>query len=173
MANQKTTLDIPALLGPLPVQFRWPAQAEPFRIPVFGRAMRGAGYISIRRSDRKAAFESLRQAAEKIRAGYSILIFPEGTRSLDGSLKPFKKGGFVMAIGVRAPIVPVAIRGTYEILPRNTMLIRSKDVVVSIGEPIATARFTADSKEALMEDVRHAICRGLSAARTAMKTCRC
>jgi 1-acyl-sn-glycerol-3-phosphate acyltransferase len=164
MANHQSNLDIPVLLGHLPVQFRWLAKAELFRIPVFGRAMRGAGYISIDRADRQAAFESLRQAAEKIRRGFSILIFPEGTRSLDGSLKPFKKGGFVMAIGAGVPIVPVAVRGTYDIQPKNTLLIRPKDVTVDIGEPIATAEFTLDTKEALMEAVREAICRGLSGA---------
>ena len=164
MANHQSNLDIPVLLGHLPVQFRWLAKAELFKIPVFGQAMRGAGYISVDRADRPAAFESLRQAAEKIRSGYSILIFPEGTRSLDGSLKPFKKGGFVMAIGAGVPVVPVAVRGTYGIMPKNTWLIRPKDVAVDIGEPLATAGFTLDSKEALMEAVRNAISRGLASA---------
>lgn len=162
MANHQSNLDIPVLLGHLPVQFRWLAKAELFRIPVFGQAMRGAGYISIDRADRQAAIESLRQAAAKIRSGYSILIFPEGTRSLDGELKAFKKGGFVMAIGAGVPIVPVALRGTYGIMPKNTWLIRPKDVAVMIGEPLATAGFTLDSKEALMQAVRNAISRGLA-----------
>lgn len=173
MANHQSNLDIPVLLGHLPVQFRWLAKAELFRIPVFGRAMRGAGYISIDRGDRKAAFESLRQAAEKIRGGFSVLIFPEGTRSLDGSLRPFKKGGFVMAIAAGVPIVPVAVRGTYEILPKNSMLIRPRDVTVNIGEPIGTERFKPNDKEALMEAVRSVIDRDLAAAGTEMKTGRC
>lgn len=164
MANHQSNLDIPVLLGHLPVQFRWLAKAELFRIPVFGQAMRGAGYISIDRADRQSAFESLRQATEKIRSGLSILIFPEGTRSLDGSLKPFKKGGFVMAITAGVPIVPVAVRGTYSIMPKNTWLIRPKDVTVVIGEPLSTAGFTLDSKETLMEAVRNAISRGLAPA---------
>lgn len=164
MANHQSNLDIPVLLGHLPVQFRWLAKAELFRIPVFGRAMRGAGYISIDRSDRKAAFQSLQQAAEKIHRGFSILIFPEGTRSLDGSLRPFKKGGFIMAIGAGVPIVPVAVRGTYDIMPKNSMLIRPKDVTVAIGEPIATSGFSLDSRDALMEAVRQGICGGLAAA---------
>ncbi|MCE5224568.1 MAG: 1-acyl-sn-glycerol-3-phosphate acyltransferase, partial [Porphyromonadaceae bacterium] len=138
------------------------AKAELFRIPIFGRAMRGARYISIERSDRAAAFGSLQQAAEKIRQGASILIFPEGTRSLDGSLKAFKKGGFVMAVGTGAPIVPVAVRGTYDIMPKHGMLIRPRPVVVDIGEPIATQGLALDSKEALMDGVRSAIRLGLA-----------
>jgi 1-acyl-sn-glycerol-3-phosphate acyltransferase len=164
MANHQSNLDIPVLLGHLPVQFRWLAKAELFRIPVFGQAMRGAGYISINRSDRKAALESLQLASEKVRGGLSILIFPEGTRSLNGSLKPFKKGGFVMAIGTGVPIVPVAVRGTYDIMPKGSVLIRPRGVQVAIGEPIATAGFSLDSKDALMEAVHNAICRGLAAA---------
>jgi 1-acyl-sn-glycerol-3-phosphate acyltransferase len=164
MANHQSNLDIPVLLGHLPVQFRWLAKAELFKIPVFGQAMRGAGYISIDRADRPAAFESLQEAREKIRSGCSIVIFPEGTRSLDGSLKPFKKGGFVMAIGAGAPIVPLAVRGTHGIMPKNTWLIRPGDVALYIGEPLATEGYTLESKEALMEAVRNAISRGLASA---------
>ncbi|MGE5256558.1 MAG: lysophospholipid acyltransferase family protein [Hyphomicrobiales bacterium] len=164
MANHQSNLDIPVLLGHLPVQFRWLAKAELFKIPVFGQAMRGAGYISVDRANRQAAFESLQEAREKIRSGCSIVIFPEGTRSLDGSLKPFKKGGFVMAIGAGAPIVPLAVRGTYRIMPKNTWLIRPGDVAVDIGEPLATEGYTLESKEVLMEAVRNAISRGLASA---------
>jgi len=163
MANHQSNFDIPVLLGYLPVQFRWLAKAELFRVPIFGRAMRGAGYISIDRSDRAAAFASLQQAAEKIRQGVSILIFPEGTRSLDGSLKAFKKGGFVMAIGAGVPIVPVAVRGTYDIMPKHGLLIRPRPVAVDIGEPVATQGLALDSKEALMDGVRSAIRLGLAA----------
>jgi 1-acyl-sn-glycerol-3-phosphate acyltransferase len=164
MSNHQSNFDIPVLLGHLPVQFRWLAKAELFRIPIFGRAMRGAGYISINRSDRAAAFESLQQAAEKIRQGVSVLIFPEGTRSMDGSLKAFKKGGFVTAIGAGVPIVPVAVRGTYDIMPKHGILIRPRQVAVDIGEPIATEGLALDSKEALMDGVRSAILQGLAAS---------
>ena len=85
---------------------------ELFKIPIFGRAMRNVGYISIDRSNRQSAFESLKLAADKIKSGVSVLIFPEGTRSLDGKIRPFKKGGFVMAIDSGVPIVPVVITGT-------------------------------------------------------------
>ena len=161
MSNHQSNFDIPVLLGHLPVQFRWLAKAELFRIPVFGRAMRGAGYISIDRADRAAAFESLQQAAEKIRQGVSILIFPEGTRSLDGFLRTFKKGGFVLAIQAEVPIVPVVVRGTFDIMPKHRMLIHPRDVTVDVGAPIAVEGVDYASKETLMEAVREAIQRRL------------
>ncbi len=161
MSNHQSNFDIPVLLAHLPVQFRWLAKAELFTIPVFGRAMRGAGYISIDRADRPSAFKSLEEACETIRKGVAIMIFPEGTRSLDGTLKPFKKGGFVLAVDAGVPIVPVAIRGTHAIMPKRTWTIRPRDVAVDIGEPIDTSTSTRATKEALMERVRSAIRCGL------------
>jgi 1-acyl-sn-glycerol-3-phosphate acyltransferase len=163
MSNHQSNFDIPVLLGYLPVPFRWLAKAELFKIPVFGRAMRGAGYIPIDRSDRPAAIASLRQAAEAIRGGVSVMIFPEGTRSPDGTLKPFKKGGFVMAIEAGVPIVPVALRGTFDILPKNRLLIRPRDVTLTIGAPIATTGYGLHSKEVLMDEVGNALRRLLTA----------
>jgi len=161
MSNHQSNFDIPVLLAHLPVQFRWLAKAELFKIPVFGRAMRGAGYISIDRADREAAFKSLGEASEAIRKGVAIMIFPEGTRSLDGTLKPFKKGGFVLAVDAGVPIVPVAIRGTHAIMAKRTWIIRPRDVAVEVGEPIDTSDCTRATKEALMERVRAAIRHGL------------
>jgi 1-acyl-sn-glycerol-3-phosphate acyltransferase len=157
MANHQSNFDIPVLLGHLPVQFRWLAKAELFKIPVFGRAMRGAGYISIDRGDRASAFESLHRAAEKVREGVSILIFPEGTRSLDGTLRSFKKGGFVLAIQAGAPIVPVSVRGTFEIMPKQKWLIFPRNVTVDVGAPISVEGVDYAGREALMESVRKAI----------------
>jgi 1-acyl-sn-glycerol-3-phosphate acyltransferase len=164
MSNHQSNFDIPVVLGYLPVPFRWLAKAELFKIPVFGRAMRGAGYIPIDRSDRPAAIESLRQAAGAVRGGISVVIFPEGTRSLDGTLKPFKKGGFVMAIEAGVPIVPVALRGTFDIMPKNRLTIRPCEVTMTIGKPIATTGYTLHTKEALMNEVRNALHRQLTAA---------
>ena len=100
MPNHQSNFDIPVLLGCLPAQFRWLAKAELFRIPLFGRAMRGCGYISIDRSNRKSAFRSLQKAADTIRNGVSVLIFPEGTRSLDGKIRSFKKGRIKIWVSV-------------------------------------------------------------------------
>jgi 1-acyl-sn-glycerol-3-phosphate acyltransferase len=164
MANHQSNYDIPVLLGHLPVQFRWLAKAELFKVPLFGRAMRAAGYISIDRADRSSAFQSLGAAAAALERGVSIMIFPEGTRSPDGALGPFKKGGFVMAINAGATVVPVAIRGTYAIMPKRAWLIRPRDVTLAVGDPIAASAYAPEAKEALMERVREALCRGGRAA---------
>ncbi len=171
MANHQSNYDIPVLLGSLPVQFRWLAKAELFRIPLFGRAMRAAGYISIDRADRSSAFQSLGEAAAALRRGVSIMIFPEGTRSLDGALRPFKKGGFVMAIHAGAAVVPVAIRGTHAIMPKSAWLIRPREVTIEIGNPIAASDYTPDAKEALMERVRADLGRALGGRLTGEARC--
>jgi 1-acyl-sn-glycerol-3-phosphate acyltransferase len=154
MPNHQSNADIPLLLGRLPVQFRWLAKAELFKIPIFGRAMRGVGYISIDRSNRKSAFESLARAARTIRNGTSVLIFPEGTRSRDGRLLPFKKGGFVLAVDSGVPIVPVIIRGTRNIIPKGHFMIRPAPVTMQILDPVETADYTRKTKDALLERIR-------------------
>jgi len=157
MSNHQSNFDIPVLYSALPVQFRWLAKTELFRIPIFGRGMRGAGYISIDRSNRQSAFRSLAMAAEAIRNGTSVMIFPEGTRSTDGMLLPYKKGGFVMAVDAGVPIVPVVIAGTHAIMPKGRLLIRRQWVHVHVGAPIETSAFTRKSKDDLMTKVRAAM----------------
>lgn len=154
MPNHQSNADIPLLLGRLPVQFRWLAKAELFKIPIFGRAMHGVGYISIDRSNRKSAFESLARAARTIRDGTSVLIFPEGTRSRDGRLLSFKKGGFVLAVDSGVPIVPVIIRGTRNIIPKGHFMIRPAPVTMQILDPVETADYTRKTKDALLERIR-------------------
>lgn len=157
MANHQSNFDIPVLLAHLPVQFRWIAKAELFRIPIMGRAMRGGGYIPIDRRNRAAAFRSLEEAAQAVRGGKSIVIFPEGTRSRDGRLQPFKKGGFMLALAARVPIVPVAIAGTYEIMPKGRLLVQPRPVALRIGRPIETVGFSRATKEELMRQVAAAL----------------
>jgi 1-acyl-sn-glycerol-3-phosphate acyltransferase len=158
MANHQSNFDIPVLLGRLPIQFRWLAKEELFRIPIFGRGMRGCGYISIDRSNRKLAFESLKEAARKIREGVSVMIFPEGTRSTDGKIRPFKKGGFVLSVDAGVPIVPIVIHGTWALMPKGRLMIRSQDVRLEILAPIDTSEYTRKTKDELMEKVRTVIC---------------
>jgi 1-acyl-sn-glycerol-3-phosphate acyltransferase len=159
MANHQSNFDIPVLLGRLPVQFRWLAKQELFRIPIFGRGMRGCGYISIDRTNRKLAFESLNEAARKIREGVSVMIFPEGTRSADGRIRPFKKGGFVLSVDAGVPIVPIVIHGTRSLMPKGSLMVRSQDIRMEILAPIDTAEYTRKTKDDLMEKVRTAICK--------------
>ena len=158
MPNHQSNFDIPVLLGCLPIQFRWLAKAELFKIPIFGRGMRGCGYISIDRSNRKSAFQSLAEAAVKIRNGVSVLIFPEGTRSWDGKILPFKKGGFVLSVDAGVPIVPIVIFNTWSIMPKGRLRIRTQSVRMDILTPIPTSGFTRETKDDLMNSVRETIC---------------
>jgi len=159
MPNHQSNFDIPVLLGCLPVQFRWLAKVELFKIPIFGRGMRGCGYISIDRSNRKSAFRSLTEAAQKIRNGVSVLIFPEGTRSWDGEIQSFKKGGFVLSVDAGVPIIPIVISGTRTVMPKGRLLIRRQPVGMRILAPIATSDYTRKTKDELMVVVRDNICK--------------
>lgn len=157
MSNHESNFDIPVLLGCLPIQFRWLAKAELFKIPIFGASMRGAGYISIDRSNRQSSFQSLDQAARHIRTGTSVMIFPEGTRSRDGKLLPFKKGGFVMAVDSGVPIVPLVVKGTHTVMPKKRLIIERGAVILEILPPIETAKYTRKTKDELMRCVRSAM----------------
>ena len=163
MSNHQSNYDIPVLLGHLPVQFRWLAKIELFRIPLFGFAMKRAGYICIDRSNRESAFASLKKAAEIIRNGVSVMIFPEGTRTSDGKIGSFKKGGFVLAIESGVPIIPVIIRGSYSILPKSRLLIKPGKVTVDILAPVETAGYTRETKDRLMEKIRNIMCERVDA----------
>ncbi len=157
MSNHQSNYDIPVFFSALPIQFRWLAKAELFKIPIFGWGMRGAGYISIDRSNSKSAIKSLKKAAASIRNGTSVLIFPEGTRSSDASLLPFKSGGFILALESGVPIIPMAVQGTYGIMPKGTSLIRRSHVTLTMYPAIDPTAYTRKEKEQLMERVRASI----------------
>ena len=158
MSNHQSNFDIPVLLACLPVQFRWLAKAELFRIPIFGRGMRGAGYISIDRFNQESAFESISVAAKKIEEGVSVMIFPEGTRSIDGNIRPFKKGGFVLAVDSGVPIIPIILHGTRSIMPKGQLRIQTGHVCMHIQPPMETSGYTRESKDDLIEQIRAVIC---------------
>ena len=154
MCNHQSNFDILVLFSALPAQFRWIAKAELFKIPLFGQAMRGAGYISIERKDRKKAIQSLRQAAERIRSGVSVMIFPEGTRSPDGNIGEFKKGGFILAYDAGVPIIPIVLNGTWSIMSKDSLKIKPGDVTLSILPAVNVTNYDKKEKVKLVEDVR-------------------
>ena len=160
MSNHQSNFDIPVLLACLPVQFRWLAKAELFKIPLFGRSMRAAGYVKIDRFNRESAFKSINEAAAKMQNGVSVMIFPEGTRSRDGKIRAFKKGGFVMAVDSGVPIVPVILQGTWPIMDKSSLRINAGNVALHIEKPIDTSGYTRKTKTDLMESVRAIICEG-------------
>ena len=159
MANHQGSYDIFALLGHLPFQFKWLAKKELFSIPFFGWTMAAAGYISIDREGKRETIEAMNKAARRIRDGMSVVIFPEGTRSSDGSIQPFKKGGFTLAIKSRIPIVPIAITGSREIMPKDRLTASSGEIRIRIDHPIETQHCSLKDRKSLMENVRETISR--------------
>ncbi len=161
MSNHQGNFDILALLLVVPRKFAWIAKEELFRIPVFGHSMARAGYIPLDRSDGRRALKSMDAAAAKIRNGASVVIFPEGTRSLDGNLLPFKRGGFLVAARAGVPIIPVTIDGSRQINPPPRIERHPGTIKVRFGEPIVTAGGGRGKDEQLMAQVRAAIASGL------------
>lgn len=153
-ANHQSQFDIFALLAAVPVPFSWLAKDELFRIPLLGPAMKGAGYIPINRTDRRAAFASIDQAAARVREGTSIVIFPEGTRSLDGKLKTFKKGGFFLAIKSRQPVVPVSISGSFRVLAKRSFRVHRGTIRIHFSPPLPTDTLSPADKDRLIAEVR-------------------
>jgi len=157
MSNHQGSYDIFALLGHLPFQFKWLVKKELFSVPFLGWTMAAAGYISVDREGTRDTLEAMNKAAQRIREGMSVVIFPEGSRSSDGSIQPFKKGGFTLAIKSGVPIVPVSISGSREIMPKDRLTARSGEIRIKIDRPIETQGRTLKDRGVLMEKVRGTI----------------
>lgn len=147
MSNHQGNFDIPVLYEAIPRPFSWMAKEELFRIPLFGWALSRAGYIPVDRSDGRKSLRSLLDAAVTIKNGKSVVIFPEGTRSPDGALLPFKRGGFILAAKSGVPVVPVAIRGSRDVNPPRTTHLTPGTIQVRLGPVIPTAGRTPDEIE--------------------------
>jgi 1-acyl-sn-glycerol-3-phosphate acyltransferase len=162
MGNHQSNFDIPVMFQAAPVRFNWLAKEELFKLPVFGPSLASAGYIPVNRNDGRDALRSLSRAAALVEAGTNIAIFPEGTRSPDGDLIPFKRGGFILAEKAGVPIIPVSITDSREIqAPGRFLSIRPGRVRVRFGAPIPTRGGDAQQGAALVEQVRAAIAAGL------------
>ncbi|HEX2204354.1 MAG TPA: lysophospholipid acyltransferase family protein [Longimicrobium sp.] len=157
-ANHVSWFDVFAIAAVLEVPYHFVAKKELERIPLFGPAWKAAGHVSIDRSNRERAVESLRAAGEKIsRDRSAVVIFPEGTRSRDGRLQPFKKGAFMLAIESGVAVVPTAVTGSYEIMPPGQWRIRPHTIHVHFLPPVPAPDVAAATPEPLMERVRAAI----------------
>lgn len=164
MSNHQGSYDIFALLGHLPFQFKWLVKKELFSIPFFGWAMGAAGYISIdRQGTREATVESMNRAAQRIRDGMSVVIFPEGSRSPDGAIQPFKKGGFILAIKSKVPIIPISLAGSREIMAKDRLTHSSGEIRIRVGDPIETETCSIKDREVLMKMVRETITKNFEA----------
>jgi 1-acyl-sn-glycerol-3-phosphate acyltransferase len=154
MANHASASDIFSLFVAVPFPVRMIAKKQLGRIPFFGWAMHAGRFIFIDRQNPIAARRSIEEAARRIHSGQSVLLFPEGTRTRDGTMGPFKKGGFHLAIASGATIVPCGIRGSRAVWPKGSPLIHAGAIHVEVGEPISTAGLTDDDRDALLERVR-------------------
>jgi 1-acyl-sn-glycerol-3-phosphate acyltransferase len=155
--NHQSNVDPPILYTALHPRLHILYKHEIDRIPVLARAFRMGGFIPIDRRRKESAMRSIEAGARSLQSGNSFLIFPEGTRSRDEEMLPFKKGGFIMAIKAGAPIVPVAIQGGRAAMRKGSWIIRPATVSIRVGQPIETAGLTLDERDELIERVRHEI----------------
>ncbi|MCU1283939.1 MAG: 1-acyl-sn-glycerol-3-phosphate acyltransferase [Acidobacteriales bacterium] len=156
-ANHISAMDIPVLYDNLPIQFRIVANKYLFRYPFLGWHLKRSGQIPIDRSSPRATFKSLNSAVHDLRDGLSVMIFPEGGRSHDGHIMPFMNGAFYLAIKAQVPIVPLAIIGTFEMLPMNTFHIMPHNLRLIIGDPIPTTGLTTHDLESVAAQTQKSI----------------
>jgi 1-acyl-sn-glycerol-3-phosphate acyltransferase len=148
-------MDTPTVLGNIPVQFRFLAKEGLFRIPFLGTHLTQAGHVPVPRGDPRAAVKTMGHAAELLnKRAISLLIFPEGGRSHDGILQPFKEGAAYIAIKAQVPLVPIALLGTREVLPMGSGVFHRGPVRLCIGDPIPTLGLVLKDRGQLTADAR-------------------
>lgn len=160
-ANHVSNLDPPAALIGVPRRISFLAKQEIFKVPVVRTALRLGKIIPVDRADRAEAVASIDKAVAVMREGISFFVFPEGTRSKDGRMKPFKKGTFVMAIQASVPVVPVSILGSRERMRKGTLGTVPGEILLRFSAPIATASYTVDQRDELLARVQSAVAEGL------------
>ena len=162
IVNHQSNFDIPVLVQALPqFQLRWIAKKELLWIPFFGWAMWAGKHITLDRADSLDALKSLKIATRRIAAGISVVVFPEGTRSADGKLLPFKRGGFLLALKTKTPIVPVTINGTGKLLARGEWRVQPGAINVTISAPIMAQDFRPGGLRGLSAQVQEIIAANL------------
>ena len=158
VSNHQSWFDVFALAAALPVRYRFVAKRELEEVPVFGRAWKSCGHVSVDRGNRGAAVEALDQAWREVHHDkLTMVLFPEGTRSPDGRLKTFKKGAFVLAVQGQVPLVPMAVLGSREIMAKGSKRIRSGEIRVRIGTPIPTEGATIRDRNRLLKECWNSI----------------
>jgi 1-acyl-sn-glycerol-3-phosphate acyltransferase len=160
-ANHTSSADAPAVVGAIPRRIAILLKRSLFHWPIVGQAFHLAHFIPVDRFNRESAIESVDHAIEAIREGQSFLIYPEGTRSPDGRLQPFKKGTAVLAIKSGAPVVPVACSNAHRIMKKRKLAIQPGRILVEFLDPIDSTKYTLDEREKLVQEIHDRIAAGL------------
>lgn len=161
VANHTSNADAPAIVGSIPRRIAILAKKSLFAIPIVGTAFRLAQFVPVDRANPERAVESIDVAVERMKRGVSFLIYPEGTRSQNGRLLPFRRGAFVLAIKAGVPVVPVACSGAHRVLPKMSCRITPGDVLVRFCRAVNAAEYSLDRRNELAERVHAAIAAAL------------
>jgi 1-acyl-sn-glycerol-3-phosphate acyltransferase len=161
VSNHSSYFDITAVFLAIPQPIRFMAKISLFKIPIFGWSIGRAGFIPIDRKNRRTAVKSFDLAAQRIRKGNTIVVFPEEGRSRQRAMRPFQRGGFLLALRSELPIMPIAIDGTFDVFPAGASRIKPGVVTVRVGTPLPTAGLTVRDKDRLLEESRAQISRML------------
>ncbi len=144
----------------MPYHIVFISKIELKRVPLFGLAMIAGGHFFVDRSNHKKSIESLEKAKISMKNNpRSIILYPEGTRSIDGSIQPFKKGGLVLAMNMGVPVVPIAMCGTREAMPKNGLTLNKHPLELQIGTPIETSEIKYEERNELVDEVRNSVIR--------------
>ena len=157
VSNHQSLIDVVFLPAILPRKVRWVAKKELLRIPLWGWAFGAGGAVLIDRKNPRAAILNIREGLKRLPKGWSVVVFPEGTRSLDGTLKPFKKGAFHIALETGMPMVPIGMDGAHDIVPLGASLVRAGEVRVTVGKPIPTDTWTEATLDQHIAQVRDTV----------------
>jgi len=157
IANHQSHFDALAIILTLGIQFRWVVKKELLKIPLFGQALYASRNIIVDRSNREKTIKSLNEGMDRLPKGVSVMFFAEGSRSSDGMVKKFKKGGFITAIGKKLPILPVTVNDSMNVLPKGSLVFNPGTIEVVVGEPVKTKDYNLDRLEELTEKTRNII----------------
>jgi 1-acyl-sn-glycerol-3-phosphate acyltransferase len=157
ISNHASNLDPPALCLAIPQTLRFIAKRSLAKVPIFGQALKLGRIILIDRSDNQKAVETINKAIKDLKGGISAFFFAEGTRSPDGMLQAFKKGGIMVALKTKLPIIPITVVDSYKLLPRKALRIRPGVLRIIVGDPIDTSSYNEDDKDFLVQKVRDVI----------------
>jgi 1-acyl-sn-glycerol-3-phosphate acyltransferase len=157
ISNHQSHYDIITLVTTLGIQYRWIIKKEILKLPIFGYALYASRNIFIDRSNTTSAIESINKGFDRLPKGVSVMVFAEGTRSPDGQIHEFKKGGFVMAVQRKIPILPVTVNGSRHVMRKGSFTLKPGKIQIVIGDPIDTSGYTTDTVQNLINKTRQTI----------------